>query len=404
MEPQKKKKPPACDRCKAKRVLCHPNPAGCPRCHEKGVECTTTPVVRRKPQKKNGPAGAASSSLTASTSLSGTKPIPPEFAVEDAHAQPALQVDAPPSAAPPLASTSQVPYSAPALALPIATDPLSALSLVPTHLPVQGVPAPEVITPELAQHLFHCFEQTSYFDHTLFRTFPLRPIFESTSFDLSLLPSSRRVLAHAVLALGALFSFSPLIVGSAPLADGRLLPTSFADLDGAGVQGRDLREFGRRRYAACAELAERAERMAKEEDVAFVCSMENAATALLLDGLATAKAEEVRSRPWLAVYMRYLRELADEDQLGLEKDHSTTMWAIHLSADIVSEIDAGRLTSTYADHLALVGSESPDIAQLDKSLKETLKSPIDKGLWPDIRPIPLIYLAAARDVTDKLLG
>ncbi|CDR45497.1 RHTO0S11e00892g1_1 [Rhodotorula toruloides] len=35
----KPKKPPACDRCKAKRVLCHPNPAGCPRCVEKGVDC-----------------------------------------------------------------------------------------------------------------------------------------------------------------------------------------------------------------------------------------------------------------------------------------------------------------------------------------------------------------------------
>jgi hypothetical protein len=73
-----KKKLPACDYCKARRVLCHPQPDGrsCPRCLEKGVKsvffsknlpdseicrCTTTPVVRRKrkPEHGGGTPGAA---------------------------------------------------------------------------------------------------------------------------------------------------------------------------------------------------------------------------------------------------------------------------------------------------------------------------------------------------------
>ena len=35
----KRKKPPACDYCKARRVICHPQPDGkpCPRCEEKEV-------------------------------------------------------------------------------------------------------------------------------------------------------------------------------------------------------------------------------------------------------------------------------------------------------------------------------------------------------------------------------
>ncbi|KAJ6465388.1 hypothetical protein C8R45DRAFT_1023015 [Mycena sanguinolenta] len=46
------KKPPACDSCKARRVLCLPQPnnAPCPRCLEKKILCTTTPVVRGRPR------------------------------------------------------------------------------------------------------------------------------------------------------------------------------------------------------------------------------------------------------------------------------------------------------------------------------------------------------------------
>ncbi|KAJ7447281.1 hypothetical protein B0H11DRAFT_2082827 [Mycena galericulata] len=51
----KRKKPPACDSCKARRVLCHPTTDGtpCPRCKEKGNKCTTTPAIRGRPPKKH---------------------------------------------------------------------------------------------------------------------------------------------------------------------------------------------------------------------------------------------------------------------------------------------------------------------------------------------------------------
>ena len=41
----KRKKPPACDYCKARRVICHPQPDGkpCPRCVEKEVVLVSLP-------------------------------------------------------------------------------------------------------------------------------------------------------------------------------------------------------------------------------------------------------------------------------------------------------------------------------------------------------------------------
>lgn len=88
----KRKKLPACDYCKARRVLCHPQPDGsCPRCLEKGVEyvsysknlgislkfvcsCTTTPVIRRKRRTK---AELASTETGSSLSISVEIPLIP---------------------------------------------------------------------------------------------------------------------------------------------------------------------------------------------------------------------------------------------------------------------------------------------------------------------------------------
>ncbi|KAJ7794399.1 hypothetical protein B0H14DRAFT_2923298 [Mycena olivaceomarginata] len=61
---KKKTKPPACDACKARRVLCHPQPNGlpCPRCAEKGVICKTTTVPRGRP-RNNGNVTSSYNSL-----------------------------------------------------------------------------------------------------------------------------------------------------------------------------------------------------------------------------------------------------------------------------------------------------------------------------------------------------
>ncbi|GAA6033140.1 hypothetical protein JCM8097_002965 [Rhodosporidiobolus ruineniae] len=451
----KKKKPPACDRCKAKRVLCHPNPAGCPRCIEKGVECTTTPVVRRKPQKRSGGGSDGQRSRPSAPIPGSVFATPPDFEAANqpperpassssSAAAPAIALPDPPlGTIDPVASTSQVPYSIPVQPLPelqagsafadLAAVQAQALTVQPrSSLAVTSAAAAQ-ITPELAKHLFHCFEQTSFYDHTLFRGLLLRQsIFEPCNYMLDALPPIKRVLAYAVCTLGALFSFSPEIIGrppapssspsytsttsspsspSSPSAD----PTSFPDLEKRAAASPDLRPFGRRRAAQCAALRAQVEQLARVADLAFEQppTVEGAAACLLLDALQVVDANASKTRPWLAAYMAHLRELIDHHELATDGSDADvlgnpTLWSIYLSADVVSEIDAGRLTSTYADQLALVGSDVPDAAKLDKDLREVVdrqvRDGVDRKLWPDIRPIAMLYLSTARELTEKILG
>jgi len=52
----KRKRLPACDCCKMRRLKCDPvpPPASCSRCKTTGVVCTTTPVVRKKAVPRSG--------------------------------------------------------------------------------------------------------------------------------------------------------------------------------------------------------------------------------------------------------------------------------------------------------------------------------------------------------------
>ncbi|GAA5860128.1 hypothetical protein JCM8547_009193 [Rhodosporidiobolus lusitaniae] len=433
-QPIKKKKPPACDRCKAKRVLCHPNPNGCPRCLEKGFECTTTPVVRRKPQKKAATstapsAGPPPSALgevpsplqSAPTEYPDFRPSQPVASTSTAAFRPPSPPSLPVPPVPSVLDPSQLSFSAaPTFPLPPPTAPLpqlvadtsnalsfpsfasssSALILQPnpSSMTVLG---PMKISPDFAQHLFHCFEQTSLFDHTIFRHLPLRPILESCAWHIDSLPPQRRILLYCALALGSLFSFSPLILGNEAHC-----PSSFGELDATKECERDFRNYGRRRAPRCEVMRRTVERMAKEADVAFETSVENAASCLLLDALSHSS-DELKARSWLSAYMAHVRELAHTGQLfgeGKDKSDYGPVWLIHLSADVISEINAGRLTSTYADQLALGGEDNVDAEKLDQELKDTLAKGVDKNHYPSVGLMPVIYLRTARELTEKLLG
>ncbi|GAA5958435.1 hypothetical protein JCM10213_008295 [Rhodosporidiobolus nylandii] len=398
----KKKKPPACDRCKAKRVLCHPNPAGCPRCIEKGVECTTTPVVRRKPQKRTARSTPAPPSAAPLAHTAADFAASEDVAAGNSGSTFLVSSADPPPSLAPVASTSQIPYAAvprilpsPAQAAPSSLDALRASTTVSQHA-VQGGPGvlPHEVTPELMKHFYHCYEQSPFFDHIIFRGFSVRGMLESVKWDIARLSSQHRVLAYCICAIAALFSFDPIILGDAPR------PSSFLE-----ITPGDLREFGRRREAACSRMSEAAEKLAKKQDVAFECSIENAASCMLLDALSKWDAgARNTSRPWMSAYLSHVRSLIDTADTTNSDAFHPNMWAIHLSTDVVSEIDSGRLTSTYADQIALTGRDVPDAVALEKSLQETLKGPIEKGWWPECSGILMLYLDTARSLTEKVLG
>ncbi|KAJ6610546.1 hypothetical protein B0H10DRAFT_1953789 [Mycena sp. CBHHK59/15] len=177
---KRKKQPPACDSCKIRRVLCHPQPnsAPCPRCVEKGGNCTTTPVTQGRPPKK-----------TREISLSGS----------------------PVSAESPVASGSGTPYNA------VVTRASSDVS------------PPPVLSPELVHHLFE-----STLSSTGLRSAMRSPV----SWQIDLLPPQARVLAHCFLALTSSISFHSAILGPGPQPesfDDRAVLYRGADLRGYGL-------------------------------------------------------------------------------------------------------------------------------------------------------------------------
>jgi hypothetical protein len=130
------------------------------------------------------------------------------------------------------------------------------------------------------------FNQCTIADHPIFANVHLKDLLTNLPphWSPALLPPTQRTLVHAVLAFGSFLSFSAEILGEGSL------PGSFDDLNQSVEAGAiDLREFGRRRKQQCAALIATAEKLTKENDVAFEVSLENAGIALLLDSMATMR-------------------------------------------------------------------------------------------------------------------
>ncbi|KAF7374473.1 Pleiotropic drug resistance ABC transporter protein [Mycena sanguinolenta] len=141
----KRKKPPACDSCKARRVLCHPTTDGspCPRCFEKGMKCTTTPVARGRAPKPN--LGIA---------MSGS----PE----------------PPSASATISESAS-------------EEPETISTLHPT------IPSRLELPPELVHHLFECFTHLPIYNHPMLLVDDLRETLSAVSWQIQLLPPQLKI-------------------------------------------------------------------------------------------------------------------------------------------------------------------------------------------------------------------
>ncbi|GAA5836265.1 hypothetical protein JCM11251_001447 [Rhodosporidiobolus azoricus] len=422
MEPLKRKKPPACDHCKMKRVLCHPSPNGCPRCLEKGIVCTTTPVVRRKAQKKTVHS-ALSCSATPEASTSAGLSFPSALVASSACSTPL------PNILPPT----------PPDGLVYPTDFNNAFATTGSS---SALPS---ITPELAQNLFLSFQQSSNYDHPLLRMVDLPAILNyaasavsgspSSPLPLPLLPPQQRTLLYTILSLGALLSFHPAIVGQSPfLARSSLAPasapaphpSSFSQLNEAILSAQrsghapDLRDFGRRRSQVCSAMRAEAERLAKESDTAFEATVENAASCVLLDALAGVELSaspialnsvaSSRPRPWLAAHISHLRVLADDASLQIPHGEQGNarfdpeMWAPFFASEVMCDAVDARMTTKDTDHFTFTGSEIPDAAKFDKELKLIALGPVDERQWPDLNSFGRIYLATARKLHTDFLA
>ncbi|KAJ6578628.1 hypothetical protein DFH09DRAFT_1030488 [Mycena vulgaris] len=326
-EPQevsKKKKPPACDLCKARRVLCHPTTDGtsCPRCIEKGVKCTTTPVTRGRPPKKY---------------LGMCSPVTPPSVSES---------EPPPSDSQSSAGSQH--------------DPITMLT------PQESTRFPE-LSPELVHHLFECFVHLPQFNHPMFRGSDLRNALSSLSWQISQLPTQLRVLAHCVVAISASISIDHAILGPGPQ------PASLADRS-VFLRGADLRSYGVRRAPMYHVLRAQALQIACEADIFLEPSEDNAASCFFIEFLESEK--EAKSRPWAVAYLSHVRAIAASwDEMHIPWYHKA-LWAGYLMTEVLeSTLRQLPVLVSHNDQLLISGMEPLSLQNLYASIQSAMHTP-----------------------------
>ncbi|KAF5350392.1 hypothetical protein D9758_012438 [Tetrapyrgos nigripes] len=292
MDKPRLKKPPACDYCKARRVLCHPQPEGksCPRCLEKGVKCTTTPSVRRKRTRKHEIRYVAAN-LRVVTTNDGDKSNEDD---KSSHAMDPDTVDggnAPTSHGQELemlrglqlTASSAAPYAPQTHMWATSSAGLNDVYTRPiAYAPVASRPLLQ-LPKRLMQGLFNDFVHTTYHIHPIMPYGRIRARLAGCGWQPSSLSPQECVLVHCIFALASTLSTDPLIIGPEPLPAEciNILTTNYPVKD---IRS-DLREIGRRRESVglCHQLRVEALRQAHNEGIAVWVSPENAASCILLD-------------------------------------------------------------------------------------------------------------------------
>ncbi|KAJ6626758.1 hypothetical protein B0H10DRAFT_1998414 [Mycena sp. CBHHK59/15] len=362
--PEKRKKPPACDSCKSRRVLCHPQPYGnpCPRCSEKGIVCTTTPVTRGRPRQK-----PLASPDIAPSQNSGSGQI-------------AKMTDLPL-----LASSSKTPYET--VLVPVYTRPLAPTASLDIHL-----------CPELVYHLFECFTQLPQNSHPIFRGMPLRYNLAALSWNIDHLPPQPRVLAYCVCALASSIAYDPVVLGPDPR------PTSFTD-HSVFVGGADLRAYGVRRAPVVRALNAHALRLAREAGVLLEATEDNAASCAILELLD--RENEATSRPWAGAYLSHVRTLAAFwDDMGMSVRRE--LWTGFLMAEALSALSLRKpVLITHNDQLLITGAPPLSLDQLLDLLHVVLQPSTKRSLgivFDATRPFMFHVTRLARDLFENITG
>ncbi|KAJ7918296.1 hypothetical protein B0H13DRAFT_1993216 [Mycena leptocephala] len=351
---QKRKKPPACDSCKARRVLCHPTTDGssCPRCLEKGTKCTTTPVARGRPPKPY--LGA----------------VPPATA-------------GPQSAQQSSQSASEEPETLP--------DSASSPSSFPHEFPL-GLP------PELVRHLFECFAHLPQHNHPMFRGTVLCDALSSLSWNIHLLPPQLKVLAHCVVALSASISFDPAIIGPGPR------PTTLADRS-VFTRGADLRAYGVRRAPKYRALCSEALRLASEVGVLLEPSEDNAVSCFILQFLEHEN--ETRSRPWAVAYLSHVRAISESWNETYMASYSV-LWTGFLLMEAMEATHRRQpILVSHHDQLLISGVEPLSLQDLFVSIQSVLQEGEEAQQYlplTKIRPYLFHVTRLARQLSETITG
>ncbi|KAF5336769.1 hypothetical protein D9758_016397 [Tetrapyrgos nigripes] len=376
MAKPRSKKPPACDYCKARRALCHPQPEGksCPRCLEKGVKCTTTPSVRKRRRQsgyeirfgaakrvvntnegdnsneddtramdldtiRNGDETRTSRDQDLQTSTTRLTLTTTSEAVSRAH----------------MLATSSVGFNN-GYTRPIACAPVSSRPLV--QLPKR-----------LMQDLFNVFIHAPYRLHPIIPYDRIRARLAGCGWQTSFLSPQERVLVHCIFAHASTVSTDPLIIGPEPLPVECI--NILTTIHPVKRIKRDLTEIGRRRESVglCHQLRAEALRQAHNEGIAVWVSPENAASCCLLDALVS---EYDGPNSYGAAFTWQVRRLAEswyqQPQLynwTFGTIDCSVRWAAFLSVDVFAALHSDRSVDFSAhDEQLICGHDQLSLEEL----------------------------------------
>ncbi|KAJ7463685.1 hypothetical protein FB451DRAFT_1265219 [Mycena latifolia] len=343
MHASKPKKPPACDACKARRVLCHPQPNGapCPRCAEKGVVCTTTRAFRGRPRE-----------------------IP-------------VFTKSPESLA------SRAPASS-----------SSSMILRSTHA-TKMINECLDLTPSLVAHFFQCFDRIPQSMNPIINITSIRTTIRAVSYQLHLLPLQTRVLALCIIALSSLISFNEAMLGDGPR------PESFSDPNFFSSR-RDVLRCGPRRSVACRALHVEALKAAWDSGVILQVSNENAAVCFLLDLLEQFDSCGP-SRPWAAAYISHLRALGPAWRASAPVAPDGNHWGLMFEA-LRATGSRKPILFTRSDQLLLSGPEPPPPETLLATLEASPRNSGIAPLFQSTRPYAFHVTCLARQLWETVTG
>ncbi|KAJ7513167.1 hypothetical protein B0H11DRAFT_2268113 [Mycena galericulata] len=340
----KRKKPPACDICKARRVLCHPQPNGapCPRCVENDAVCTTTPVPRGRPRK-------VPIAVTSSLEISR---LAPQLA-------PSLQIQ---------------------------NGPLFESSRECPDL-----------KPDFISHCFQCLQLIPQYNHPLIESSGIIVKLRTASFQLDLLPFQTRVLALCIIALASLASFHESVLGDGPR------PASLSDFD-FFFSSPDVAACGVRRGPAYSALRTEAFKAAWEAGIMLQPSAENAASCYFLDLLEQLDICGP-SRPWANAYISHMRALAPNLRAQNFTPVEAGRWAgFYMAEALRSTRGRTPMLFTLNDQLLLFGSEPPPLESLLTSLEASADKLGLSVLWTSINSYMFHIPCLARQLYETING
>ncbi|KAJ6450772.1 hypothetical protein C8R45DRAFT_1042752 [Mycena sanguinolenta] len=339
------KKPPACDSCKAKRVLCHPTIDGspCPRCFDDGTKCTT--ARGRPPQPNLG------------TGHTGT-PEPLSASV----------------------TASESPTE----------DPETSSALNPTFSARLKLP------PELVHHLFDCFTHLPIYSHPILLGGDLRKTLSAVSWQIQLLPPQLKVLAHCVAALSASISYDHAIIGPGSK------PASLADRS-IFIPGADLRDYGVRRTPMYRALCSEALQLASEVGIYLEPSEANAASCFILQLLENDK--EATSRPWAVAFFSHIRALYDSSPNM--RTHNVAFWTGFLLMDVMeTTLRRQPILVSHHDQLLFTGKDIVPLENLFGSIQSMMQVRKEQHLIPfaAMRAYMFHVTRLARELYETITG